>query len=132
MTRKAFTIVELIIIVIIIGILATFAAPLFRVTKIKNIDQEAISGLNLIYDAEKLYKLEHETYVACGGLLPDSCDSLLKLDLRSANWEYSVSPAFLAVATRCRAGVLRTWHLDIVNTTDGKPVLQPDGACAGL
>ncbi len=62
-----FTLVELIIVVIIIGILAGIAIPGYQKTIEKQYGDKAKVILQTIYTAEKLYKLDHNTY----GSLPD-------------------------------------------------------------
>ena len=62
--RKAFTLVEIIIIVIIIGILITFAMPQYAKTQEKGLDNEAKANLVLIQAAENIYKTESNAFYA--------------------------------------------------------------------
>ena len=61
-TRKGFTMVELLVVLVIIGILAGVAAPLYlQHTKRAKIS-EAISTMSLIRQAERDYKVNHSTF----------------------------------------------------------------------
>lgn len=60
--KKGFTLLELIIVVVIIGVLVSFAAPQFATTKEKALEQEAKANLNLIMAAEKIYRMEQGQY----------------------------------------------------------------------
>lgn len=55
---KGFTLVELIIAVVVIGILASFAVPQFAVTKERALEREALSVLGIIGAAEKAFNME--------------------------------------------------------------------------
>jgi len=61
--KKAFTLTELLIVVIIIAILATLALPMLVKTLEKAKIGEAISNLNLIRTGQKIYFLEYSSFV---------------------------------------------------------------------
>lgn len=56
---KGFTLLELIITIIVIGILASIAIPKYAKTKEKQFDNEAIGILNLVRIAERNYRIIH-------------------------------------------------------------------------
>ena len=57
-----FTIMELIIVVIIIGVLAAIALPSYRIQTLKMRNQEAVRYLMAVWGAQKDYHREHGYY----------------------------------------------------------------------
>ena len=72
--RVAFTLVELLIVVLIIGILAMISMPLYRKTIETSKATNAASIANMIANANRMYFLDNNTYLA--GVINDSCNSL--------------------------------------------------------
>ena len=75
--RKGFTLIELMIVVVIIGILAALAIPRFMQATTKSKQSEAKQLLKQIYTMERAYRQENNTYVtgdatpqAAGGSFP--------------------------------------------------------------
>ncbi|MDD4957286.1 MAG: type IV pilin protein [Candidatus Omnitrophica bacterium] len=98
--RKGFTMLELLMVVIIIGILATLAVPQYMSFVEKARAAEAVGTIGAIRTAENLNKLEAGTYT--------SNVNELSLDFptqgNTTYWTYSVSSAtdtgFVVTATR--------------------------------
>ena len=84
---RGFTLVELMIVVIVIGILAVVAIPMYQVVPERSRGTEAIAGLGLIREAMRAYYAEHGTYenaaftdganVTVGGILSVNDNDLL-------------------------------------------------------
>lgn len=68
---KGFTLIELMIVVVIIGILAALAIPRFMRSTTKSKQSEAKQLLKQVYTMERAYRQEYNTY-ACNGLTADS------------------------------------------------------------
>jgi type IV pilus assembly protein PilE len=105
--RKGFTLIELIVVVIIIAILASFAVPQY-ITSIERAKKaKAENALGIIAQAEKMYRAENDTYVNfASGAADATLGSYVELDEvdNDTDWNYQVTgattTAFLAIATR--------------------------------
>ena len=69
--REAFTLVELIIVVIVVGVLAAIAIPRYFKTTERVYDAEGVTILKAIFDAQKRYLTEHGRY--CNQEHSDEC-----------------------------------------------------------
>ncbi len=83
--KKGFTIVEMLIVVIIIGILAAIAIPQFTKSIEKARASEAYRGLGQLRGAQALYYAANETYAG-------DIDRLVA-DYREKYWTFSVDEA---------------------------------------
>jgi prepilin-type N-terminal cleavage/methylation domain-containing protein len=68
---KGFTLIELMIVVVIIGILAALAIPRFMRSTTKSKQSEAKQILKQCYTMQRAYRQEFNTY-ACNGVTADS------------------------------------------------------------
>lgn len=115
---SAFTLLEIVIVIVIIGILGTLAVNQFGPVKERALDNEAKANLKLIQAAEKIYKMETGSYYPASGSDTNiaTINSNLKLSLTEANWDYLTKSSGCAQATRSG----RTWNLTI-GDADGEP-----------
>ena len=102
-SRKGFTLIELMIVVVIIGILAALAIPRFMATSGKAKKSEAKTVLKQLYQLERAYFQEHDAYVA-GANTAGLVATNLGFDDPGADarYDYSVTVAgntFTATAT---------------------------------
>lgn len=111
--KKNFTLIELLVVVIVIGVLASIAAPSFLNTQRKAKDREARSQLKLIYTAEKNQKLNTGNYQSCDST--QDCSDKLQLALPNA-WDYEVNvtagPPQTFTATAENGGGTDDWQID--------------------
>lgn len=153
MSKRAFTLLEIIIVVLIIGTLAAIGIPNLVKTREHAVGKEAISNLKLIAAAERIVRMESNNalFVACAcndaatcarttETPTFGCNHILKLSLTTQNWSYQVvndpPTTFSATATRQNTvahpvGVpfntcVRT--LTSASTTD-EPTRSSVGAC---
>ena len=130
-----FTLVELIIVVLIVGIIVAFAMPQFRVTQERALDLEAKSVLSLMRAAERIYKMEIGFWYPNTGTLTDlsAINTNLKLSLPTAapKWNYGVNSAGTIQGIRSGGGWIRTWTLESSGTYDTPPssACTPNSNC---
>ncbi|MDD5070162.1 MAG: prepilin-type N-terminal cleavage/methylation domain-containing protein [Candidatus Omnitrophica bacterium] len=106
--RKGFTLLELLIVVIVIGVLATLAVPQFLSAVEKGRIAKAKNALGIIAKAEKMYRAENDVYLAVDndGLTDaDGLGDYIEMDQIAADtdWDYAVTidtDSFVATATR--------------------------------
>jgi type IV pilus assembly protein PilA len=124
-SQKGFTLIELMIVVVIIGILAALAIPRFMRATTKSKQSEAKNILKQIYVMERAYRQEKDTYypnagnvtVQPGGSIP----SLGIEIMTNARYSYDITGGvntFTAIAGSKGAtgldddAALDRWHID--------------------
>ena len=129
--KTGFTLIEIIIVVVIVGILATFAVPQFARTQEKALDNEARANLVLIQAAENIYNTESGSFYASSVHANLNSNLSIALPPAGGKWNYSTvitpaaggNPARVCARAMRNGGDARTWTLMDTCTT---PFL---GAC---
>ena len=87
--RKGFTLIELMIVVVIIGILAALAIPRFMSATVKAKESEARTILKQVYTLQRTYRQETGSYSAnlasIGFLAPTNSKFVYAIDASGAN-----------------------------------------------
>jgi len=103
--KKAFTLLEVVIITVVIGILATFALPQYLKFKEKALDNEAKGYITTILSAEKIRKTETTSYYSFAAPTSqsqvDTINDTLEIFLPASGgkWNYSAKTYTPSVST---------------------------------
>ena len=89
--KRGFTLIEILIVVIIIGILSAISIPLFEKTRDRVMDKEAISMLKVLRSAQKGYRMDSGSYYASNAHASINTNLRTTLPVEAGrNWNYSV------------------------------------------
>jgi prepilin-type N-terminal cleavage/methylation domain-containing protein len=95
---KGFTLVELAVVIVIIGVLAAFGVPRFKVAVEKSKAAEAFAYLSAVRDAEERYFSQQSTYAS----------DVAKLDISQTAPSYFTAPSITASDSTWSGTLTRT------------------------
>jgi prepilin-type N-terminal cleavage/methylation domain-containing protein len=125
---RSFTLIELIVVVIIIGVLAGLIVPSYLRARERAMDKYAQKTLQIIRAAERSYKTETGTYYPLSGNTgwenPQQSINLINANLNldlvyDGSWSIVTHADGVAEAWRSGGGYERTWRIEpgTVNAT---------------
>lgn len=112
--RKAFTLIEFLVVIILLSLLITIAAPQYVNYRQKIANNEAVAMLKLVYESERMLFAANNSYVACSDT--SDCARKLGIDRKTKNWNITVNYSsldpynFTARASKHRG--IRRWTVD--------------------
>ena len=129
--KTGFTMIELLVVLVIIGVLVSLNAGNFSRSSEKNKAKEAEANLQLIYTAQQRYYLGEGKYYNCTSPCDDISDSSnLGIKLEGTNFTYFItpttSPGFIATAKRAGSGLACSGK-NMTITNRGGPIQKECG-----
>jgi len=134
--RSAFTLIEIMVVVVLLGILLGFSIPNFAKSMRKAHEKDAISQLSILHAANHLYLAQEDEYLDSQANLNDVNDALkIHIMQNEMIYEYDRNTAqeFTATAEWTGAGGDFTVKIDQnpVDVDNGNPCCS-DGDCPTL
>ena len=111
--NQGFTLIELMIVVAIIGILATVAIPSFREQQYRSRRSEGFTNLAALSKSQRAYSAEFNRYI---GAAPSPIDPL---GSDPADWEAGVTPGFAALGWKPDGDVLYRYDTNAADIDAG-------------
>lgn len=132
-SNKGFTLIELMIVVVIIGILSAMAIPRFMSASTRTKQSEAKLILKQIYVNQRAYFQENGEYWDPGGAIlttadPNAFQMILAELMQEARYQYEISvtgPAFTATATCVAPGLDDDPAPDVWTINEDGELLNP-------
>lgn len=127
--KRAFTLLELLIVILILGILAATALPNFTKLVEKSKADQAATYLRVIRTGEKIYWADNSAYTGNPVWTAGGINSALKTEITDENYLFSLTcdtsgSAFLAMAKR-RTNTSQTITLSYTGCWGGTSPYKP-------
>lgn len=130
MKKKGFTLTELLIVIVVIGVLATLGISQFFVSRERAIVREGVANLNLVMSAARVVRMERGAFnpsAICGNT--NACNTALRLSMNGANWTYST--VVMSCPGQPANADLRAWAVRTASWGGGTCTLLIESCPAG-
>lgn len=124
-TRNAFTFMELLVVVILVGIVAAFAIPSYGRARERVDEREALDNLWMIISAMEIYRVRHEGYPTVDSPEVTGINTTLNLGIIEHNMDYSCDRA-RADRYRCDAVSPYGWEIRVEQNRDAPRCRRAD------
>lgn len=107
MKNKGFTLIELIIVIIILGILAAIAIPNYTNSIERRRGEACINNIRVILSAEKIFYIKNQIYAPdTGGTINgiNGINNQLNIDIQDNNFTYTIDNGVTQVANLVMRG----------------------------
>lgn len=128
---RAFTLIELMVVVAIIGVLATIAMPTYKTFVCRSRQSEAKTILAAISVSQEVYRSEYDTYVP--GALEDLAELGMSVEGPRSQYVYTVvtpDPLHSSTFTSIATGV-QLMTGDVLEGSDKHLIVSTNDLCAG-
>jgi len=117
---NAFTLMELVMVVIILGILISVAVPLSQEAILRTRIKDAKSNLRAMYAAQKAYAMKYDDFYASDD--ETEINKALHLELERGYWDYeAIDSEIVGKAVSTKSPILTF----VIRYTSGEPVCDP-------
>lgn len=124
--EKGFTLIELLIVVVVIGVLAAVAIPMYQIVPERSKSTESVAGLSLVRRSLRVHYAEHGTYedaafvdggsVTAGGVLDVKDSDLAGRYFSSECYTFRGAPTAVAFVIECDGAASNAPNADEVST----------------
>ena len=97
MTKNGFTLTEIIVVIVILGVMATMMIPRLAAQQEASVFSEGVTAVQTLYGAQKRYKLDHSAFTSTA-----NCSDL-DVTLTPKNFTLSCAASGSAIVTATRA-----------------------------
>jgi prepilin-type N-terminal cleavage/methylation domain-containing protein len=111
--KRGFTLLELLVVLIIIGVLSTLGITHYGGVREQALDREAVANVLLIMSAERIYRMEDDNQLWYYSNDVGQLNTNLKLSLSPGNWNYNTVNAagVFCVEAQRNGSDGRFWHM---------------------